>query len=321
MLLILLSLWACITVAVAQVCNGYSELCGRKWSNISQIGTHDSAFVGDLPTENQDIDITAQLDAGVRFLQAQTHYFLGVLTLCHTSCWEENAGPAVNYLSDIKKWLDANPNEVVSLLLTNGDNIPVGNFSAVMEASGLANYAYTPPHTLAIDEWPTLQEMITAGDRLVMFLDYGADTNIAPYVLPEFSYFFETAYDVTTPTFPTCTLDRPPGSNGDGLLPLINHFLDVDILGILVPDRSAAAKTNAATGVGSIGAQADLCTETWGRKPRVMLLDFFNTGNALAAQNTLNGLPVKKSAGSRFKIPPQWSIFSIVVFASVCLLS
>ncbi|KAA8569518.1 hypothetical protein EYC84_001141 [Monilinia fructicola] len=233
MLLILLSLWACITVAVAQVCNGYSELCGRKWSNISQIGTHDSAFVGDLPTENQDIDITAQLDAGVRFLQAQTHYFLGVLTLCHTSCWEENAGPAVNYLSDIKKWLDANPNEVVSLLLTNGDNIPVGNFSAVMEASGLANYAYTPPHTLAIDEWPTLQEMITAGDRLVMFLDYGADTNIAP---------------------------------------------------------SAAAKTNAATGVGSIGAQADLCTETWGRKPRVMLLDFFNTGNALAAQNTLNGL-------------------------------
>lgn len=73
--------------------------------------------------------------------------------------------------------------------------------------------------------------------------DYGADTNIAPYVLPEFSYFFETAYDVTTPTFPTCTLDRPPGSNGDGLLPLINHFLDVDILGILVPDRSAAAKT------------------------------------------------------------------------------
>ncbi|KAB8295172.1 hypothetical protein EYC80_007101 [Monilinia laxa] len=290
MLLTLFYLWACITVTVAQVCNGYSELCGRKWSNISQIGTHDSAFVGDLPTDNQDIDVTAQLNAGVRFLQAQTHYSFGVLKLCHTSCWEEDAGPAVDYLSDVKKWLDANPNEVVTLLLTNGDYIPVGNFSAVMEASGLASYAYIPPHKLAIDEWPTLQEMITAGDRLVMFTDYGANTNIAPYVLPEFSYFFETAYDVTTPTFPTCTLDRPSGSNGDGLLPLINHFLDVDILGISVPDRLAAAKTNAATGVGSIGAHADLCTETWGRKPRVMLLDFFNTGNALAAQNTLNGL-------------------------------
>ncbi|KAI9641864.1 hypothetical protein NHQ30_009731 [Ciborinia camelliae] len=294
--LIFLYLGVCISVTVAQICNGYAELCDRKWSNISQIGTHDSAFVGDLLTENQEIDVTAQLNAGVRFLQAQTHYFLKVLTLCHTSCFELDAGPAVDYLSKIKKWLDANPNEVVTLLLTNGDYVPVGNFSSVMEASGLAKYAYTPPHQLAIDEWPTLQEMITAGDRLVMFLDYDANTNVVPYILPEFSYFFETAYDVTTPKFPTCTLDRPPGSNGAGLLPLINHYLDIDILGILVPDRLAAATTNAATGVGSIGAQADLCTETWGRKPRVMLLDYFNTGNALAAQNTLNGLNESRNA-------------------------
>lgn len=39
-----------------------------------------------------------------------------------------------------------------------------------MEVSGLAKYAYTPPHQLAINEWPTLQELITNGDRLVMFL-------------------------------------------------------------------------------------------------------------------------------------------------------
>ncbi|ESZ98480.1 hypothetical protein SBOR_1142 [Sclerotinia borealis F-4128] len=321
MRLIFLYLGVCVSVTVAQVCNGYAELCGRKWSNISEIGTHDSAFVGELPTENQDIDVTAQLNAGIRFLQAQTHYFFGVLTLCHTSCFELDAGPAVNYLSDIKTWLDSNPNDVVTLLLTNGDYVPVGNFSAVMEASGLARYAYTPPHQLAIDEWPTLQEMITAGDRLVMFLDYDANTNVAPYILPEFSYFFETAYDVTTPTFPTCTLDRPPGSDGAGLLPLINHYLDLDIFGILIPDRLAAPTTNAATGVGSIGAQADLCTAAWGRKPRVMLLDYFNTGNALAAQNTLNGLPVKNSAGSNSIVPPQWLSFCLIVFATLRVLS
>ncbi|TGO90305.1 hypothetical protein BPOR_0070g00170 [Botrytis porri] len=309
MRLILFYIGMCVSVTVAQVCNGYAELCDRKWSEISQVGTHDSAFVGELPAENQNLDVTAQLNAGVRFLQAQTHYFLDTLTLCHTSCFLLDAGPAVYYLEDIKKWLDANPNEVVTLLLTNGDYIPVGNFSSAMEVSGLAKYAYTPPHQLAIDEWPTLQELITAGDRLVMFLgewsalpiftneklfnsiqDYDADTNVAAYILPEFSYFFETAYDVTTPTFPTCTLDRPPGSNGDGLLPLINHYLDIDVFGILMPNRLEAKKTNAATGVGSIGAQADLCTSTWGRKPRVMLLDFFDVGNAIEAQNTLNGL-------------------------------
>lgn len=80
----------CVSFTVAQVCNGHAELCGRKWSNVSEIGTHDSAFVGDLPTQNQDIDVTAQLNSGVRFLQAQTHYFLGQLRLCHTSCWELN---------------------------------------------------------------------------------------------------------------------------------------------------------------------------------------------------------------------------------------
>lgn len=88
--LIFFYLSVCVSLTVAQVCNGHAQLCGRKWSNISEIGTHDSAFVGDLPTQNQDIDVTAQLNAGVRFLQAQTHYFLGQLRLCHTSCWELN---------------------------------------------------------------------------------------------------------------------------------------------------------------------------------------------------------------------------------------
>ncbi|KAF7908612.1 uncharacterized protein EAF01_004367 [Botrytis porri] len=315
MRLILFYIGMCVSVTVAQVCNGYAELCDRKWSEISQVGTHDSAFVGELPAENQNLDVTAQLNAGVRFLQAQTHYFLDTLTLCHTSCFLLDAGPAVYYLEDIKKWLDANPNEVVTLLLTNGDYIPVGNFSSAMEVSGLAKYAYTPPHQLAIDEWPTLQELITAGDRLVMFLDYDADTNVAAYILPEFSYFFETAYDVTTPTFPTCTLDRPPGSNGDGLLPLINHYLDIDVFGILMPNRLEAKKTNAATGVGSIGAQADLCTSTWGRKPRVMLLDFFDVGNAIEAQNTLNGLPVKISAGSNYALPSMYTLLFLTIGA------
>ncbi|KAJ8067369.1 hypothetical protein OCU04_004720 [Sclerotinia nivalis] len=315
MRLIFLYLSVCVSVTAAQVCNGYAELCGRKWSNISQIGTHDSAFVGDLPTQNQNIDVTAQLKAGVRFLQAQTHYFLNTLTLCHTSCFELDAGPAVDYLSDIKNWLDANPNEVVTLLLTNGDYVPVGNFSAVMEASGLANYAYTPPHQLAIDEWPTLQEMITAGDRLVMFLDYDANTNVAPYILPEFSYFFETAYDVTTPTFPTCALDRPGGSNGEGLLPLINHYLDVNIFGILIPDRAAAAKTNAATGAGSIGAQADLCTTTWGRPPRVMLLDYFNTGKILRSLHKFSNLTSNRQCISSTK-HSKWPVRTLCIHVS-----
>lgn len=59
---------------------------------------------------------------------------------------------------------------------------------------------------------------------------------------------------------------------------IVNHFLDVDILGILIPDVAEDSTTNAATGSGSIGAQADLCISTWGRTPNLILVDNFNVG-------------------------------------------
>jgi hypothetical protein len=71
---------------------------------------------------------------------------------------------------------------------------------------------------------------------------------------------------------------------------IVNHFLDLDILSILIPDTLALETTNAATGTGSVGAQADLCLRTWGRVPNLILVDFFEFGDVFAAQDTLNGL-------------------------------
>jgi hypothetical protein len=151
-------------------CNGNTALCSRQYSNVTQIGSHDSAFVGILPTDNQVESVADQLSAGVRFLQAQTHELSGELYLCHTSCLELNAGPLTNYLSTIKTFMDSNPNEVITLLLTNGDSADVSVFGTAMSTTGLDTYAYTLPSQLAIDEWPTLQELIDANTRLVMFL-------------------------------------------------------------------------------------------------------------------------------------------------------
>ncbi|RDW91108.1 hypothetical protein BP5796_02273 [Coleophoma crateriformis] len=282
---------SCVAAASAIACNGYEELCARKYSNITQIGTHDSAFVGWLPTENQADSVTAQLDAGIRFLQAQTHEDNSVLTLCHTSCTELNAGPLSDYLTTVKTWLDANPNEVLTLLLTNGDYVDVTLFGDVMVSTNLSSYAYTPSSQLTIDEWPTLQTLIDSGDRLVVFLDYDGDTSKVPYILPEFSYFWETAYDVTDSSFSSCALDRPSGSNGAGLMYIVNHFLDFDVLGIKFPDTLALSTTNAASGTGSIIAQTDLCESTWSsQKPKAVLVDYFEEGDVFTAQSLLNGL-------------------------------
>lgn len=70
---------------------------------------------------------------------------------------------------------------------------------------------------------------------------------------------------------------------------IVNHFLDVDILGVKIPDRDHAARTNAATGKGSIGAQASECEALYQRAPNVVLVDFVDKGEVMKAQNDLNG--------------------------------
>lgn len=157
-----------------KTCNGHSEYCSRSYSNITFIGSHDSAFVGDLPQQNQNIDIKAQLDMGIRYLQVQTHHSLidkKVIELCHSSCFLEDAGPLKDYLVTIKKWLDGNPNEVVTLLLTNGDSMSVTEFGDTFSSSGIKDYAYVPASSpLSISDWPTLGDLISSGKRLVVFL-------------------------------------------------------------------------------------------------------------------------------------------------------
>lgn len=69
---------------------------------------------------------------------------------------------------------------------------------------------------------------------------------------------------------------------------IVNHVLNVDILGIKVPDRVHAARTNAVRGNGSIGAQANLCRREHGRVPNVVLVDFVEMGEVMEAQDELN---------------------------------
>lgn len=162
------------TLATATTCNGHKEYCNRSYSNITFVGSHDSPFVGPLPQQNQNIDITAQLNMGIRYLQAQTHHSVldkNTLELCHTSCFLEDAGTLKSFLQTVKKWLDANPNEVVTLLLTNGDSVAISEFGDTFSSSGIESYAYTPSASpLTLSDWPTLGEMISSGKRLVVFL-------------------------------------------------------------------------------------------------------------------------------------------------------
>ena len=282
------------------------------------MGSHDSPFVGPLPQQNQNLPVEKQLDFGIRYLQAQTHenpFDNDIIELCHTSCFLEDAGSLEGYLRTVKNWLDGHGDEVVTLLLTNPDSFSPESFGAVFEKTGLDAYAFIPessPGTLPMDKWPTMGEMIERGKRLVVFLgmytylgtclgyishpyqlihtDYGASPSKVPYILDEFAYYFETPYGVTDPSFPDCSINRPPNASPAGRMYIMNHFLNVDIFGIKVPDRDRAAQTNAATGPVSISAQSTVCEGLYGRDPTVVLVDFVDQGDVLAAERLINGV-------------------------------
>lgn len=84
------------------LCNGYNSFYNRKYINISMVGAHNSPFqVRNNVASNQMLDVTTQLNDGIRMLQFQVHKpnESSPLLLCHTSCDLLNARTLVNYLT------------------------------------------------------------------------------------------------------------------------------------------------------------------------------------------------------------------------------
>ena len=166
----LLAALAVLGTAAAQTCNGHASLCARKYSNVTFVGSHNSAFDGFGPAHNQHISVRQQLNLGVRFLQAQTQLEDGGLRMCHTDCDILDEGSLDGFLDEVGEWMGAHESDVVTLLLTNIDGVHVGEFADAFERSGLDELVFTPEEKLALEDWPTLGELIDSGKRLIVFM-------------------------------------------------------------------------------------------------------------------------------------------------------
>ncbi|KAI0071711.1 hypothetical protein K474DRAFT_1606423, partial [Panus rudis PR-1116 ss-1] len=190
-------------------------------------------------------------------------------------------------------FLKSNPNEVLTLIFTNPENLSLPNiWGPAFRDSGIADLAYVPSSIpVKQSDWPTLGELIDSGKRVIVLLDAGADVDrTVPYILPEFPMIWETPFSVTDSSFP-CKVDRitSPLSTADHMY-MINHSLNDDVLdaGVVVSDPLDAPKTNS---VQSILANAAGCAGfAAGRAPNFVLLDFVNIGQGLQAVSQLNGL-------------------------------
>jgi hypothetical protein len=115
--------------------------------------------------------------------------------VCHTSCAIQNGGTLSSYLQKVTSWVSANPNDVVTLIIVNIDNLPATTFAQSFSSAGLEQYMYSPTAgQLTINEWPTLGSLIDSGKRVLAFMDNQADFTQVPYLIDEFSNMFEDAY-------------------------------------------------------------------------------------------------------------------------------
>lgn len=281
----------------ATVCNGHAELCDRPYGNVTFFGSHDSfAFSSDplALAADQRVDVPTQLSLGVRFLQAQSHIDGGTLKFCHTSCDLFDGGSVQDYLTNVKTFLDNNPNEVLTLLFTNPDGASLTDlWQPAFDGAGVTPFVYTPdPASLPLkrSDWPTLGDMISSGKRVVAFLDSGANVTQVPFLLPEFDMLWEPPFSVTDPTFP-CSVNRISGPlSPQDHLNMLNHNLNIAVFGdqsILVSDPGDANTTN---GVDSIMANANGCAPLAGNVfPNFVMLDFVNIGQGQQAVDIMNG--------------------------------
>lgn len=285
-------------------CNNSADLCSRQYNNVTHMGAHDSAFLRDASTDNsvagnQYYNATVALSSGIRLLSAQVHNQNGTLRLCHTTCALLDAGTLESWLAKIKYWMDNNPNEVVTLILVNSDDQEASAFGEVFTSSNISTYGYTPATTSATSDWPTLQTMIDDGERLVTFIAALNTSTTYPYLLNEWDYVFETAYEITTITDFNSSLDRPTSLSSaataisSGYLPLMNHFLYKSITSsAMLPNVDAIATTNSdnTTMPGTLAYEAYQCNSDWGTAPVFVLVDFYSVGPAVDVADMINGI-------------------------------
>jgi hypothetical protein len=291
--------------AAGQRCNGMKSLCDRRLDQVVLPGAHNAMSSESLgwSLPNQSVAIPEQLDGGIRALLLDTHYGRlqddgtvrtddkGTVTtgvrgtyLCHEFC-EIGSSKLAPALRQIRKWLRANPNEV--LLIENEDYVSSNDFVSAMKRSGLLDLVYRGSRA----PWPTLGKMIAKDHRVVMLSDNESVGDPAWYrptyegLMQETPYTFNPPSQLTDPAnwANSC---RPNRGGTDGSLFLMNHWSPSTPP--QHPDLAQSAQVNA-TDV--ILGRAMKCAEVRGRIPNLIAVDQFTAGGLISAVKQLNRLP------------------------------
>jgi hypothetical protein len=281
-------------------CNGAPSYCAVTYDQITYPATHAAMAYVTPPfvCPAQDLSPRTQLDDGIRALMLEAHA-VGTedagaeeggspdssadaseagtgasLVLCAGDC-SLGATPIGATLADVAAFLAVNPHEIVTLLIEGG--VDARDLAAAFVAAGLDQSAM---QRIGVTEpWLTLEAMITAGTRLVVFADV---TGSPPaWMLPLRDYVVETGTSFTGTSAMTC--DVALGAVGAPLY-LLNEFL----VGADGGACGSSALAKVANAEPFFGNRVSECTLAHGSKPTFLAVDFFDLGDVLGAAKAID---------------------------------
>lgn len=256
-------------------CNGHRDLCDRALDQVVFPATHNSMSHADADwwRPNQPHGLTRQLEDGIRGFLLDVLSQDGELMLCHGFC-DLGSQPLSEGLAELVTFLRQRPHEVLVIIFQ--DEVPADQLDAALVESGLADMAYA--HTPG-EAFPTLGEMVRAGQRILMTLESGAGP--APYLHHVWDLFSDTPYAYTSVAEFSCEAHR---GDPDHPLFLLNHWIG-DAWGLPSPDFAPDANA-----FDLLFGRATQCRESRGRVPNLVAVDFYTTGDLFAVIDALNGL-------------------------------
>ncbi len=255
-------------------CNGAEGLCDRRYDQVVYPTAHNAMSNADEGwyVPNQRHPIGRALRDGIRALMIDTHYYRGEVYLCHDDC-RIGRRPLADALCSVRAFLDANPDEVVTLLIES--HVSAEDTAEVFATSGVGPYIHTQP---AGAPWPKLRDMIASGRRLVVFTESGGGS--PSWYQNLYDYSWETGYTFRSPTEMSCA-----GNRGDARNPLfvLNHFLNDPVAG-----RDLAEQVNHDP---MLLDRARRCMGETHHLPNFLAVDFYDVGDVFAVASALNQEP------------------------------
>jgi hypothetical protein len=270
-------------------CNGHAELCEKAYNEVVFATTHNAFNYESGPISflfpNQNFPITDQLEYGIRGFMIDVHPYDGSdpaevdKPYVYHNFSVLGSQPLTGTLTEIKDFLEVNPNEIVSIILEC--YVESNQIAWAMEDAGLLPYLHSQPEGEA---WPTLQQMIDDSTRLVVFSDKD-DAGFLAWYHYVWDYAVETNWSNNSRGDFSCDFNRGEPEND---LFIVNHFVTDATIGIGLPD--SASLLNA---LPYIEDRVTQCQYETGKVANFLTVDFYANGDVMEAVDRLNGIEVE----------------------------